>query len=324
MTKKINIFITGATGFIGTHLINQFDNESYTIYALTRNDYTSKSGNLIYIKGDIFNLTSCSDILKTIDYFIHIAGEKKNEEKMHHVNVEGTAAILTEIIKYPHIKLLHVSSAGIYGIEKHPLHNLTEGDQLFPNNKYEKSKYEAEKVIVNNKNQSTLKYTIIRPTNVFGEHDKGNKLLTLFKAINKNKFFLLNPKAIVNYVYVGHVSQVIKTIIDNDIFDNAIFNINSHCTIEDFSSTIKTALHSNKTTIKIPTYFFFVFKLMAFFFDILPTKYQFFNSGKYRELTSTKYYSTEKLNKIIQLDETKSLKEGLINFVNHYKDKKLL
>lgn len=230
----MKIFITGGTGFIGNYLIKELLDSQHIIYALSRNERQSDSENLIFIKGDISEMGHFSDILKCTDCFINIAGEKKNEKKMKEVNVQGVVSILNELIKYPNIKFLQVSSAGVYGIQNNPEIILSENSEVFPNNMYEKTKYEAEQIIKEFGHKFNLKYSIIRPTNVFGENDKSLKLLNLFKAIKKNRFFIMNPEAILNYVYVGQVTYIIRQLIEKDIFNNKIYNINSAFTVSEF------------------------------------------------------------------------------------------
>ena len=63
---------------------------------------------------------------------------------------------------------------------------------------------------------------------------------------------------------------------------------------------------------------------MARIADLLPEKFQYFNSGKFREMTDEKYYCTKKINKILSLDEKEILVKGLSNLFHHYQLKKLL
>lgn len=320
----MKVFITGGTGFIGQHLINELIDRQYTIYVLSRVERQSSNENLIFVKGDISNIADFSDILKSIDCFINIAGEKKDERNMNEVNVLGVATILKELIKYPYIKFLQVSSAGVYGIQKHPATVLSEDSETFPDNIYEKTKFEAECIIKEFGLKFNLCYSIIRPSNVFGENDKGLKLLNLFKAIKANRFFLLNPDAIVNYVYVGQVVYIIRQIIEKDVFYGKIYNINSACTISEFLSAIKNVLGVKNRTLQIPKAFFFVVRIIGKIADLLPQRFQIINSGKYRELTSFKYYSTNEINKILNRSEKEMLAKGLLNLGNHYKEKGLL
>jgi nucleoside-diphosphate-sugar epimerase len=243
---------------------------------------------------------------------------------MHNVNVNGLSIILSEIIKYPNIKFLHVSSAGIYGIETHYETVLTENSGSYPNNTYERTKQQAEKLLIEFEYKSGLHYSILRPSNVFGENDTGLKLLNLFKGLKKDRFFFINPNAVVNYVYVKQVTYVIKQLIEKNVFENKIYNVNAACTISEFIFIIKKALDISTKTKRIPLFLSFFIKIICKIADRLPVKYQYINSGKYRELTAEKYYSTEELRKVIPMNEKEILNTGIHNLVKHYKEKGLL
>ncbi len=200
-----NIFITGATGFIGQHLLNYFDPELFQIFALTRNRQYEKNKinkNIKYLIGDINNIAAFSDTIKICDYFIHIAAEKRNENDMYKINVLGMISVLEELKTNTHIKLVHISSSGVYGIEKHPEQVITENSECFPNNTYEKTKLESEKNVEKYHSKHFFKYVILRPSNILGETDKGRKILNLCQALINGRFFYMDKTAYVNYVYI--------------------------------------------------------------------------------------------------------------------------
>ena len=314
-----NIFITGATGFIGNDLLKIIDFHQHSVFALSRTCQESSMTNLKYLQGDIFNLHTFSDVLAATDFFIHVAGEKRDEKKMREVNVDGMKYILSVLSKYPNIRLLYISSSGVYGIENHPYTILHENADCYPDSAYEKSKLEAEVLLQEFAITKKSFYTILRPSNVFGEFDKGMKLLNLFVTLQKKRFLYVNKTAMVNYLYVRQLSETIKIIINREIFNNEIYNVNSPCTIEQFIEQCKSHLKLQYRTKKIPEAFAGLLKIFARFSDLLPSKYQFLNSGKYRELTSIKYYSTNKINKIITVDEAGYLQKGILNLIEYYK-----
>jgi nucleoside-diphosphate-sugar epimerase len=227
--------------------------------------------------------------------------------------------LLSAITKYPAIKLVYISSGGVYGIENHPNSILSENVNCYPDTIYEKTKLNAEFLLSEFAKKNNLYYTILRPTNVFGEFDKGMKLLNLFIALQKKRFFYINKKSIVNYLYVRQLSDTIKLCFENDFFENEIYNVNSACTIEEFIEQSKKALNLHYTIKKIPLGFLGLLLMIAKLADMLPSKYQLINSGKLRELTSEKYYSTEKIQEKITINEFAYLKTGIENLVKYYK-----
>lgn len=318
-----NIFVTGGTGFIGLHVLEELDGAGFAVHALSRKNRESQ-GNIRFVQGDLFKLDALYETLSKMDYFVHIAGEKSNEANMQSANVDAMQVMLEEIVKHPSLKFIHISSAGIYGIETHPETIITEQSACYPNNTYERTKFESEKILQDFGRRFPLKYIILRPTNVFGEDDKGLKLLNLFKTLQKNRFFFLNKKAMVNYVYVRQLSHVIREVIGKNLCNNQIYNVNSPSLLMDFIAAAQKSLGIEKPARRIAPLFSWMLKIAAKTADLLPTRYQYINSGKYRELTSEKYYSTKALQEIVPLDEDKMLKSGIGNLVDHYRSRGLL
>lgn len=319
MNQLKNIFITGATGFIGSDLLKIIDFDKYNVFALSRQTYNSTQINLNYLQADLFDLDKFSEILSVTDFFIHIAGEKKDESKMKLINEDGMSYILSVISKYAGIKFLYISSGGVYGIENHPETILDENVKCYPTTLYEKTKLNAEFLLSEIAETNKLHYTILRPTNVVGAFDKGMKLLNLFNALQKKRFFYINKKSIVNYLYVRQLTEIIKNVIDNEIFENEVYNVNSACTIEEFIEQSKKALNLHYKIKMIPLVFSGLLLMIAKLADLLPPKYQLINSGKLRELTSEKYYSTKKIHQKLTINESAYLKTGIENLVMYYK-----
>jgi nucleoside-diphosphate-sugar epimerase len=316
MSKK-NIFVTGISGFIGRHLAEDLNPDKYFMYGLTRQDMESKRSNIQFITGDIFNIGNYSDILSSCEVIVNIAGEKKDQAAMQKTNVEGMKAVINECKKHPHLKFIHISTSGIYGITNHPETVLTEDSICFPNNTYERTKLEAEKLLVD----SGIKYTILRPSNVFGEFDSGIKLLKLFNSLLQNRFYYLDHASVVNYVYVKQITYLVSQIMEKNLFTSTAYNVNAPLNTVDFIDIIRKNLNISREFKKLPKYLIWP---IAKILDYFPKKFQYITSGKYRELTSKKFYSTEKIHKEISFDEKAFLDQGIHNLVSYYKKENLL
>ncbi|MCD4704969.1 NAD-dependent epimerase/dehydratase family protein [bacterium] len=117
---KPNIFITGATGFIGSafleKLISFHRNEYNKIYCLSRK-IIKNNKDVIFIRGDICNKNSYSDILKKCDVVYHLAGLVKHgisfRKELFRNNVLGTKNIL-DLCLENNLKVIYLSTAGIF------------------------------------------------------------------------------------------------------------------------------------------------------------------------------------------------------------------
>ena len=87
---------------------------------------------------------------------------------------------------------------------------------------------------------------------------------------------------------------------------------------------IKNQLEVDKKTLVVPIVFQPFFHIMALIFDLLPSKFQIFNSLQYRELTKKIIYSDKKCSALFETKPGISLESGLKKLINHYKDKGLI
>lgn len=172
-----------------------------------------------------------------------MAGEKRDEKLMQRVNVGGMDELLSIQKRFPAIKIMYISSCGVYGIKKHSDSVLTEKSICFPDTEYERTKYEAEKNLIRFAENHPLQYLILRPSNVFGEEDQSLKLLTLIKRIKEGQQYTGDEFAMVNYVYVKYMTEVIFQLIQSDEFNNSIYNINAPVKLTTFIGTIANELN---------------------------------------------------------------------------------
>ena len=130
----MKILITGTSGFLGTELVKVLQ-KKHTIIK-----YDSKEGKNILDKGELF------ESLKGIDVIIHLAAIVENENPdLWEVNVKGTKNLVEEAIKQKVKKIIFLSSTGVYGC---PNGKISEKTKTNPENNYEKSKLEAEKILL--------------------------------------------------------------------------------------------------------------------------------------------------------------------------------
>jgi len=323
MHGQIKIFITGGTGFIGRHLINELSAD-YEIFILVNEKSEHQEiffRNVTFVKGDILSISDNVEIISKCKYFIHLAGEKSDESLMGKINVEGLDKILQVVSEFPDIRFIHFSSTGVFGIVNQKTRILFEDSSCFPSNIYEKTKLKSETVLREFSEKKSLKYIILRPSNVIGENDKSLKLLNLFRSVKKNRIIFLCPDACVNYVYVGYLSSIVRFFLENDHFDNEIYNLNSPCNITSFVEMIKTKMGVDKKTLFVPAIFRPVFRIIALFFDMLPSRFQVINSPKYLELTNKVIFSDKKISGLVGFGSGLSLENGLGKLIDHYKEK---
>ena len=130
--KNKKIFITGATGFVGSYLIRYLVQSGYTnIVAMKRStsrmDLVTEVVDLVtWVEGDVLDVPFLEDIFSSgIDIVFHCAAvvsfDPRDREEMYAINVTGTANVVNIALDFGIEKLIHVSSIAAIGREeRHP------------------------------------------------------------------------------------------------------------------------------------------------------------------------------------------------------------
>ncbi|WP_240620438.1 SDR family NAD(P)-dependent oxidoreductase [Peribacillus acanthi] len=187
---RMNIFITGATGFLGSNLVKKLVEEHHDVYVLVRNQNKLESlykklnvnhrNQIHVIEGELSReyLGIPSSILHKmmgkIDAIYHMAAflsfdEEKREEVLD-MNIKGTQYVLdlAEILKVK--KFIHVSTAYTLGTRIKGLETLYPLDSTFINS-YEESKCHAEHLVMSYK--EVFDVMIMRPAIIIGDSNTG-------------------------------------------------------------------------------------------------------------------------------------------------------
>ena len=201
------IFVTGASGFIGEAVCEALSVLKYSVCGAVRNkDIISQLPNVKYVSiGDIALNPDWKNLLAGYDCVIHCAGisDKKNKisKKIYtQINVEVTKKLAEQCIIAGVKKFIFLSSISVLG--EHTDYNkpFTYSDKVNPKGEYAKSKYEAEKKLLEISAKTSLEVNIIRPPMVYGSKARGNmkriiiflnfRLPLPFGLINNKKSFI--------------------------------------------------------------------------------------------------------------------------------------
>ncbi len=177
-----NILIIGASGFVGTNIINNPHikdevGEGFFKKFNLINSCPSKNKDFYYL--DLLDLQSIEDIIKEKEpkYIIHLASISfipssfEDPKKIIDINYYGTFNLLETLKKYSFKgKLLYVSSGDVYGKFKEDDLPLKETQPLSPKNPYAASKGAAEILCLQYVNAYSLDIVIARPFNHIGPY----------------------------------------------------------------------------------------------------------------------------------------------------------
>ena len=219
------ILITGASGFIGSFIVEEALNRGFETWAAVR-----KSSSKAFLQDERIhfielNLSSEAELkqqLKDIqfDYVVHAAGVTKclHKEDFFRINTEGTKNLVRALLdlQMPLKRFVYISSLSIMGAirEEQPYKEIREQDKAKPNTAYGKSKLEAEQWLVSlnkeleKKNEKLLPYVILRPTGVYGPRERDYFMMA--KSIQSHTDFAVGFKQQdITFVYVTDVVQAV-------------------------------------------------------------------------------------------------------------------
>lgn len=158
---SMNVLVTGATGFVGRHIVEQLAAEGHQVTSLSRT--ASGSGQ---VRGDVTSGAGLAEAIQGMDAVIHLVGiiREQGGRTFTDVHVQGTRSVLNAMNKAGVSRLIHMSALGA----------ATEAAST-----YHQTKAQAEQLV----EQSGLDWTILRPSLIFGIGDEffGNVLRDLVR-----------------------------------------------------------------------------------------------------------------------------------------------
>jgi UDP-glucose 4-epimerase len=327
---KERVLITGASGFIGYHLIEEALKNNLEVYAAIRKSSKVdhlKHFDINYIYPDFNDVASLKNEINTnkYQYIIHAAGvtTARSAKEYNHINAGYThnlaLATLESGIKVK--KFVLISSLAALG----PLPSLTgiitEDTQPNPITAYGKSKLLGEESL---KAFSSLNYNILRPTGVYGPRDRD--IFIFFKQVVKG----IEP-------YIGHAEQKFSFLYVTDLARAAIKALfaGNHKTYNlsdgnfydryELAANIKEALNSKTVKFHLPVNFVKLIARVSEKYSSLNNKAAVLNVEKVDELMAVNWFcDIENAKAGLGFYPEYNLKAGVTETLNWYKTNKWL
>ena len=296
----MKILVTGATGFIGKHLIIELVSKSHKVRCLVRK--TSRKEDVNYLKklkvglvyANLVEQKMLKNIANNIDVVIHLAGIGNINAVSHKyylqykkINVVGTENLLEECKKAKVKKFIHFSSIAAMGLIK-KIGKINVNDCCKPETPYEKSKYESELVV----KKSHIPYIILRPPMV---HDWKHPNKEIEKLVKFIKFGVVpvigkGDKKIA-MIHINNLVNATVSIINNNV-KNKIYIINDKklYTLNELIFILSKSLNKNPFVVHIPVWLIKILvklmELLARIFGFIPS----FTSKRIESMITDKIY----------------------------------
>lgn len=218
--KNKNVFVTGAGGFIGSHLTERLVKEGANVTALVKYNSMNKWGfidnfdkkikeKINVVPGDLRDGDFLRDNMKDVDVVFHLGAliaipySYKAPRHNFENNVVGTLNVMEAARKNNVKKVIHTSTSEVYGTpDKIPI---KENSELRGQSPYSASKIGADKVAESYFYSFNLPVLILRPFNTYGPRQSARAIIPtiIMQALKNNKIIIGNPKPTrdFNFVY---------------------------------------------------------------------------------------------------------------------------
>lgn len=238
--KKETVLITGAAGFMGSHVVDELLNLGYRVVAIDdlSGGYTQNiSKEAIFIQGSVTDYSFLDQIFRKYKpKFVYHLAAYAAEGLSHFIrrfnytnNLIGTTNIINACVNYNVKHLIFTSSIAVYGELVPPM---TEDMVPHPEDPYGIAKLAAEMDIKAASKMFGLPYTIFRPHNVYGERqniaDKYRNVIGIFM----NQIMTGKPLTVFGdgqqsraFTYIKDISGIIAQAPLNKQAENQIFNL---------------------------------------------------------------------------------------------------
>jgi len=190
----MNLLVTGAAGFIGSHFVlrhsENFPNDSIVVldkltYAADKSLLDPIADKITFTEGDIADQKLVTELVENnaIDVIVNFAAESHVDNSISdatpflHTNVIGTQAIIEVVKQHPNVRLLHISTDEVYGDVEDDDPSCTVNDPLRPSSPYSASKAAAEMLVLAAIRTFNIQAVITRCTNNYGPHQADEKFI---------------------------------------------------------------------------------------------------------------------------------------------------
>jgi nucleoside-diphosphate-sugar epimerase len=335
--KKTNMkaLVTGATGFIGSHLVERLIHDGFEVRALvrkrdneTRKDTFEllKKLNVEIFEGDLLDKGSLKKIGKEIDVVFHLAAIARPmaipNELYFKINEKGTDNLFEVCLDEGVKKIVMMSSVSAVGPSKDG-NAVNEETDCNPVDIYGWSKLAQEKIAFEYINRG-LQVILLRPPMVFGPRDF--EMLRLFKAANRGFFPVKSKNKCFEFLYVENLVEACLLALENGKIGETYHITNGEpYSINDIMNSIGNSLRKDITQLNFPS---FIFNIIGNFVESIGKIFSFhppFKHDTVNWMTQKLWYSNpNKSKRELNYNPKFTLNEGVKKTVNYYQKIKCL
>ena len=243
----MNLLVTGAAGFIGSHFVLRHvaSHPDDSVVVLDKLTYAADklfldpiAEKITFVEGDIADQELVGKLVidHSIDTIVNFAAESHVDNSISdatpflHTNVIGTQAIIEVVKANPKVRLLHISTDEVYGDVGDDDPSCTVDDKLNPSSPYSASKAASEMLVLAAIRTFDIQAVITRCTNNYGPHQADEKFIptVIRNALQDQPVPIYGTgKNKRDWIYVGDHCDAIETLLTVDWKSDqrSIFNV---------------------------------------------------------------------------------------------------
>ena len=326
VNKSKRIAVTGATGFLGSHITERLLAEGHHVGILARTrDRAQRFEKRVdkIVIADITDSTALEQLFEGVDTVFHLVSNFRTAsgppESYRKINVEGTKAAVTAARKAGVKRFIHCSTIGVHGHVKSTPAN--EDSPYNPGDLYQETKTEAERFCKEEANKDGMEIVIVRPCSIYGPGDL--RMLKMFKMLSKRTFLLVGPcKENFHAVYIDDLVDGFLRVMETSGIAGETFIIGGtgYLSLKDYIAQAAKAVGAPMPWLRFPYWLFYyaavVFETICVPLGIEPPLHR----RRVRFYKNNRAFSIEKARNMLGYSPAVSLEEGMRRTVSWYRE----
>ncbi len=336
------VFITGGTGFIGSHIVEEFCRQGIEVACLVR-----PTSNLDYleelpvnlVEGDVRNYSSIRKAVAGCDWIIHnaaYAADWGSYDQFYATNVEGTLNLLRAGVENNIKNIILTSSISVYGEEDsdqikdescaYNAHYDYFLDNLVPckMNYYRDTKAQAEKEAIDYAQKQELNLTVLQPVWVYGEREFNTGFFEYLQTVKtgipglpgskQNKFHVIYVRDLARAYYLTFKKELTGI--------NSFIIGNQEAELMERIYTLFVEQAGLRKPCNLPKWLVYPLGFsLELIYTILNSKHPpILTRGRVNMFYDNLEFSTAKAQEVLGFKQQYSLKEGIKNTVDWYQE----
>ncbi|MDA7502150.1 NAD-dependent epimerase/dehydratase family protein [Chitinophagales bacterium] len=321
--------VTGANGFVGSHLCERLIDLGYQVRAIVRSSSNTKYLDALpldIIRCGLLDAPALEEAVRGSSHIYHLAGTTKalTEAGYMEGNVENTRRVMEACLVNPAIKKVVVTSSLAASHPSRDLSPAKEEDPSEPLSAYGRSKVAQEKLSYSYSDR--IPVTVVRPPVIFGARD--TEMYMLFQMVNSGLISKVGfQKKYISVIYIDDLVNGLIMAAEAEAAVGETFFLGSKKAYSygEFSTAIAQALNKKTLSISVPHWALYGIAAISELYFKLKNEPATLSREKYKEMTQPGWIcSSEKAERLLGFKEAFDLQQAVDITVQWYKENKWL